>query len=83
MDYVLYRNSKMKMNVTKNGKKKKLTYILLVITRKINNEKRKQLLNKHINSNNENKFKTKTVFSKKIQKKKKSCKTKKEKKMKN
>lgn len=49
---------------------KKQTYILVVITRKMNNVKRKQLLKKHINSNNENKFKTKTVFSKKIQKKK-------------
>ena len=63
-------------------KKKKITYILLVITRKINNEKRKQLLNKHINSNNENKFKTKTVFSKKIQKKKKAAKQKRKRKRK-
>ena len=38
----------MKMNVTKNGKKtiKKLTYILVVITRKMNNVKRKQFLKK-------------------------------------
>jgi hypothetical protein len=34
-------------------------------------------LKKHINSNNENKFKTKTVFSKKIQKKKKMLQNKK------
>jgi hypothetical protein len=36
----------------------------------MNNVKRKQLLKKHINSNNENKFKTKTVSSRKVQKKK-------------
>ena len=35
----------------------------------MNNVKRKQLLKKHINSNNENKFKTKTVSSRKVQKK--------------
>jgi hypothetical protein len=38
---------------------KKLTYILVVITRKMNNVKRKQLLKKHINSNNKKKLKQK------------------------
>jgi len=51
----------MKMNVTKNGKKnyKKRTYILVIITRKMNNVKRKQLLKKHINSNNKKNLKQK------------------------
>ena len=39
---------------------KKLTYILVVITRKMNNVKRKQLLKKHINSNNKKNWKKKT-----------------------
>jgi hypothetical protein len=65
----------MKMNVTKNGKKnyKKRTYILVVITRKMNNVKQKQLLKKHINSNNKKINKTKTVSNRTVQKKNKTC----------
>jgi len=62
---------------------KKLTYILVVITRKMNNVKRKQLLKKHINSNNEKKIKTKTVSNRKVQEKNKKCFKKKENKIKN